>query len=134
MGIHTCVSVGRREGGTRKHTEPTAVMLHCQKAGACCVGGLLDSPNVGVKVRVRIRVNGIRVSRVLKVRTIEGEGILRNADNCQGVICRKSSAERSAKYPLSLFRIPQPKNSASFTVKLSFDDLIWFDIAAYFNV
>jgi len=29
-----------------------------------------------------------------------------------GVMCRKSSAERSANYPLSLFRIPQPKNSA----------------------
>ena len=28
------------------------------------------------------------------------------------VICGKSSAERFAKYPLSLFRIPQPKNSA----------------------
>ena len=37
---------------------------------------------------------------------------LRNAESCQWVICRKSSAERSANYPLSLFRIPQPKNSA----------------------
>ena len=36
---------------------------------------------------------------------------LRNAESCQGVICGKSSAERSAKYPLSFFRIPQPKNS-----------------------
>ena len=34
---------------------------------------------------------------------------LRNAESCQGVICGKSSAERSAKYPLSVFRIPQPK-------------------------
>ena len=41
-----------------------------------------------------------------------GTGILRNAESCQGVICGKSSAERSANYPLSLFRIPQPKNSA----------------------
>jgi len=43
-----------------------------------------------------------------------GVGILLNAE-CgklsQGVICGKSSAERSANYPLSLFRIPQPKNS-----------------------
>jgi len=37
---------------------------------------------------------------------------LRNAESCQGVICGKSSAERSANYPLSLFCIPQPKNSA----------------------
>ena len=41
-----------------------------------------------------------------------GAGILRNAESCQGVICGKSSAERSANYPLSLFCIPQPKNSA----------------------
>ena len=37
---------------------------------------------------------------------------LRNAESCQGVICGKSSAERSANCPLLLFRIPQPKNSA----------------------
>ena len=37
---------------------------------------------------------------------------LRNAESCQGVICGKSSAERSANYQLSLFRILQPKNSA----------------------
>jgi len=30
---------------------------------------------------------------------------LRNAESCQGVICRKSSAECFANYPLSLFRI-----------------------------
>jgi len=32
--------------------------------------------------------------------------------SCQGVICGKSSVERSANYPLLLFRIPQPKNCA----------------------
>ena len=37
---------------------------------------------------------------------------MRNAESCQGVICRKSSVKRSANYPLSLFRIPQLKNSA----------------------
>jgi len=37
---------------------------------------------------------------------------MRIAQSCQGVICGKSSAERSANYPLSLFRIPKPKNSA----------------------
>ena len=37
---------------------------------------------------------------------------LPNAESCQGVICGKSSADRSANYPLSLFHIPQPKNSA----------------------
>jgi len=37
---------------------------------------------------------------------------LRNAESFQGVICRKSGAEHSANYPLLLFRIPQPKNSA----------------------
>jgi len=42
----------------------------------------------------------------------QGAGILQNAESCQGVICGKSGAERSANYPLSLFRIPQPKNSA----------------------
>jgi len=42
----------------------------------------------------------------------EGAGILRNAESCQGVISRKSSAERSANYLLSLFRIKQQKNSA----------------------
>jgi len=41
-----------------------------------------------------------------------GAGILRNAEGCQGIICGKSSAERSANYPLLLFRIPQPENSA----------------------
>ena len=46
---------------------------------------------------------------------------LRNAESCHGVICGKSSAERSANYPLSLFRIPQPKNSAfSLIAKLPF--------------
>ena len=40
-----------------------------------------------------------------------GAGILGNAESCQGVICGKSSAERSTNYPLSLFRIPQLKNS-----------------------
>ena len=37
---------------------------------------------------------------------------LRNAESCHGVICRKSSAERSGNYPSSLFCILQPKNSA----------------------
>jgi len=46
------------------------------------------------------------------LRLIGGAGILQNAESCQGVICGKSSAERSANYPLSLFRIPQPKNCA----------------------
>jgi len=32
-----------------------------------------------------------------------GAGILRNAESCQGVICGKLSAERSANYSLSLF-------------------------------
>jgi len=36
---------------------------------------------------------------------------LRNAESCQGVIYGKSSAERSANYPLSFFRIPLLKNS-----------------------
>jgi len=41
-------------------------------------------------------------------------GILRNTEcgKLSRVICRKSSAERSANYPSSHFRIPQPKNSA----------------------
>jgi len=37
---------------------------------------------------------------------------MQNVESCQGVICGKSSAERCANYPLSLFCIPQPKNSA----------------------
>jgi len=37
---------------------------------------------------------------------------LRNAESCQRVICGKLCAERSANYHLSLFRIPQLKNSA----------------------
>ena len=41
-----------------------------------------------------------------------GAGILRNAESCRGVICRKSSAEHSANYPSLLFCIPQRKNSA----------------------
>ena len=41
-----------------------------------------------------------------------GARVLRNAENCQRVICGKSSAEHSANYPLSFFRFPQPKNSA----------------------
>jgi len=46
---------------------------------------------------------------------------MRIAESCQGVICGKSSAEHSANYPLSLFRIPQPKNSAfPRTTKLPF--------------
>ena len=32
-----------------------------------------------------------------------GAGILQNAESCQGLIRGKSSAERSANYPLSLF-------------------------------
>jgi len=34
---------------------------------------------------------------------------MRIAESCKEVICGKSSAERAAKYPLLLFRIPQPK-------------------------
>jgi len=46
---------------------------------------------------------------------------MRIAESCPGVICGKSSAERSTNYPLSLFRIPQPKNSAfPRTTKLPF--------------
>jgi len=46
---------------------------------------------------------------------------MRIAESCQGVICGKSSAEGSANYPLSLFRIPQVKNSAfSLIAKLPF--------------
>ena len=41
-----------------------------------------------------------------------GVGILQNAETSQGIICGKSTAERYANYPLSLFRIPQLKNSA----------------------
>jgi len=37
---------------------------------------------------------------------------MRIAEGCQRVICGKTSAERSANYPLLLFCIPQPKNSA----------------------
>jgi len=60
---------------------------------------------------------------------------LRNAESCQGVICGKSSAERSTKYPLSLFRIPQPKNSAFPHHSLwSYLLTIWLDIATYFNL
>jgi len=43
---------------------------------------------------------------------LTGAGILRNAESCQGVICGKPTAERSANYPLSLFRTPLLKNSA----------------------
>jgi len=62
---------------------------------------------------------------------------MRIAKSCQGVICGKSSAERSAKYPLSLFCISVAEKfriSASFTVELSFDDFNWLDIAAYFDL
>ena len=62
---------------------------------------------------------------------------LRNAESCQGVICGKSSAECSAKYPLIAFPHSTAEKFrifASFTVELSFDDLIWLDIDAYFNL
>jgi len=106
--VCTCGSPG---GGTRKHTGPTAGMLHCQKAGACCVWGLLDSPKVGVKVRVRVRVSGIRVSRALNLRTIEGAGILRNADcgklsrgNLQKIKCGVRNVPQSTPCRFSAFR------------------------------
>jgi len=44
--------------------------------------------------------------------SITGADILRNTESSRGVTCQKSSAECSVNYPLSLFRIPQPKNSA----------------------
>ena len=46
--------------------------------------------------------------------------------SCQGVICGKSSAERSANYPLSLFRILQVKNSAFLQIaaKLPFARIV----------
>jgi len=48
-----------------------------------------------------------------------------NAESCQGLICRKSGAERSANYPLLLFRIPQPKNSAFLQIaKLPFTRIV----------
>ena len=52
------------------------------------------------KVRVSVRIR-VRLS-------FWGAGILRNAESCQGVICGKSSPERSANYPLSLIHISEP--------------------------
>jgi len=51
---------------------------------------------------------------------------MRNAESCQGVICGKSSAKRSANYPLSLFRILQVKNSAFLQIaaKLPFARIV----------
>jgi len=53
---------------------------------------------------------------LLKVES--GASNLRNAENSQGVICGKSSAECSTNYPLSLFRIPQVKNSAEDKMRM----------------
>jgi len=42
-----------------------------------------------------------------------------------GMICGKSSAERSANYPLSIFRIPQLKNSTFLQIaKLPFARIV----------
>jgi len=49
---------------------------------------------------------------ILAAPAVYRRGYLWNAESCQGVICGKSSAERSANYPLSLFRIPLLTNSA----------------------
>jgi len=56
------------------------------------------------------KVNNIAVSVATAVFT--GCGYFAECRKLSEVVCRKSSAERSANYPLSLFRILQPKNSA----------------------
>jgi len=62
---------------------------------------------------------------LLKQEMIVGVGILRNKESCQRVICKKSSAERSANYPLSLFHMPQRKNSAFLRIaKLRFARIV----------
>ena len=57
-------------------------------------------------------LNPMSKNSVLEGRGYFAECRLRNAESCQGVICGKSSEEHSTNYPLSLLRIPQPKNSA----------------------
>jgi len=52
------------------------------------------------------------------------------AESCQGVICRKSSAERSANYPLSLFRIPQPQNIPHFHASQNYRSLALYNRCA----
>ena len=50
---------------------------------------------------------------------------MQNAESCQRVICRESSAEHSANYLSSFFRIQQPKNSAFPQItKLSFARIV----------
>jgi len=50
---------------------------------------------------------------------------MRIAESCQRIIYGKSSAERSRKLPLSLFRIPQLKNYAFPRIaKLSFARIV----------
>jgi len=66
----------------------------------------------GAEANLKVCFYNVHFSSVCRVAFFVGTGILQNAESCQGVICGKSSAERSANYPLSLFRIPQSKNSA----------------------
>jgi len=50
---------------------------------------------------------------------------MRIVESCQGVICGKSSAERSSNYRIWLFGIPQPKNSAFLRLaKLPFAHIV----------
>jgi len=81
----------------------------------------------------------LHISKQFSEQARLGAGILRNAD------CGKLSRGNLQKIKCGTFRkvplIAFPHSAAkkfrifaSFTVKLSFDDLIWLDIAAYFNV
>ena len=98
------------------------MLFFCIPEGWYCVAFrhafFLDYVYIKLCIRFCTQENiqtGITLRRQIDWR--EGRGYfaecgLRNAESCQGVICGKSSAERSATYPLLLFRIPQPKNSA----------------------
>jgi len=91
-------------------------------ASASCPVRDLSSPRVDQSTRCPVReLSSPRVGISVRCTGIFAECGLQNAESCQGVICGKSSAERSANYPLLLFCIPQRKNSAFLRIaKLQF--------------
>jgi len=67
---------------------------------------------VGFRWKIILYKKYLYIGLALRGRGYFAECGLQNAESCQGVICGKWSAERSANYPLSLFRTLQLKNSA----------------------
>jgi len=80
---------------------------------------------------------GVWSGPLVKCGCVDGRGYFAECGKLSRGNLQKINCGTFRKVPLIAFPHSAAEKfriSASFTVKLSFDDLIWLDIAAYFNV